>query len=84
MSTLDFTREQLAEYILNTAKESSISKIKSIILNESKGDDIVAYSSDGKPLNLVEYVREIEIGVEDIKAGRVITDEDLSKEIESW
>ena len=40
MGTLEFTREQLAQYILNTAKESSISKIKAIILDEDKDQSI--------------------------------------------
>ncbi len=83
MSTVDLTREQLAQYILNTAKESSISKIRPIVLKEQR-EKIIAYSVDGKPLNEKEYVKEVEVGMEDIKAGRVITDDDLSKERGTW
>jgi predicted transcriptional regulator len=35
-------------------------------------------------LNLKQYNLEIDKGIEDVKNGRVITQEDLEKEIESW
>lgn len=84
MKPLNLTREQLAQYILNEAKESSISKIKSIISNENNEDAIIAFGSDGNPLNEKEYIKAIRTGIKDIKAGRVTSDDDLSKEIEHW
>lgn len=84
MDTLNFSREQLAQYILKDAKESSLSKIKSIISNENNEEAIVTLRSDGKPLNSKEYIKEIQTGIEDVKSGRVTSDEDLSKEIENW
>jgi hypothetical protein len=84
MSTVNLTREQLAQYILSKAKESSISKIRSIILNEENESDIVAYTVEGQALTISDYKKEIEKGIEDIKSGRVISDTDLAKEIETW
>lgn len=84
MSTLDFTREQLAQYILNTAKESSISKIKSIILNESNGDDIVAYTVQGEALTKEMYIKKVKEAEARINAGEYTTHDDLLKEMETW
>jgi len=73
MSTLDFTREQLAQYILNTAKESSLSKIRSIILNESKGNDIVAYTIKGEPVTRQQYIARNEQAVKEYENGEFMT-----------
>jgi len=45
MEVIDFTREQLAQYILDNAKDSVIDKIK--VLLEKEGE-IVAYTVKGK------------------------------------
>lgn len=83
METTNFTREQLARYILDTAKDSVVNKIKKIVTNEQK-KDIVAYTVNGIPLNAVQFKAEIQKGLDDIEAGRVISDDDLAKEIENW
>ena len=57
MSTLDFTREQLAQYILTKAKESSLSKIRSIILNEGE-EDISTFDLNEKQLSEIDNRRE--------------------------
>lgn len=83
MKTTNFTREELAQYILNTAKETVIDKIKSVISNEAQ-EDIIAYTTKGKPLNTIQYKAEIQKGIDDIKAGKTITDDDLTNAIENW
>lgn len=52
MKSLDFTREELADYILNTAKDSVVQKINQIIEAES---DIIAYTAKGDPLTEESY-----------------------------
>lgn len=84
MSALDFTREQLAQYILNSAKESSISKIKSIILNEKKEEEVVAYTVKGQPLTKAMYIKKVKDAEASVKAGNYTTVEDLEKEAENW
>lgn len=83
MEATNFTREELAQYILETAKDSVVNKIKKIVSKE-QNNDIVARTIHGKPLNATQYKAEIQKGLDDIKAGRVTYDDDLSKEIENW
>ncbi|MFV0530211.1 MAG: hypothetical protein ACK5MD_02110 [Flavobacteriales bacterium] len=47
MDITNFTREELAQYILHTAKDSVIAKFKAILEKENK-EDIVAYTVQGK------------------------------------
>lgn len=57
MDSLNFTREQLAQYILNNAKDSVIEKIKALLENE---DEIVAYKISGEPLTEKDYTSHIQ------------------------
>ena len=83
MEAKNFTREELAQYILNTAKDSVVNKIKKMVSKE-QNNDIVARTINGKPLNKSQYKAEIQKGLDDINAGRVTSDDDLAKEIENW
>lgn len=80
---MNFTREQLAQYILNNAKDSLITKLKAIIEKEEK-NDIVAYSIDGKPLTFDQYRQELEEAEKEIEKGEFLTSSELEKEIDSW
>ncbi|MFZ9956095.1 MAG: hypothetical protein ACO3E1_08215 [Flavobacteriales bacterium] len=46
--------------------------------------NIVAYTTDGKALTREDYIKQIEKGVADAKAGRVISTSELKKKIKSW
>lgn len=83
MEAMNFTREQLAQYILNNAKDSLITKLKAIIEKEEK-NDIVAYSIDGKPLTFDQYRQELEEAEKEIEKGEFLTSSELEKEIDSW
>ena len=83
MEAMNFTREQLAQYILNNAKDSLITKLKAIIEKEEK-NDIVAYSIDGKPLTFDQYRKELEEAEKEIEKGEFLTSSELEKEIDSW
>ena len=47
-------------------------------------NEIVAYSTAGKPLTKNEYIEQIKIGLKQIANGEVITDDELQREIETW
>lgn len=57
MEAMNFTREQLAQYILNNAKDSVIDKIKALLEKEG---EVVAYTIKGQPLTKKEYISHIE------------------------
>ena len=46
--------------------------------------EIIAYTTDGKPLNTREYIEQINIGLKQIETGEVITDDELEAEIKTW
>ncbi len=83
MEATNYTREQLAQYILNTAKDSVISKIKSIVSKEEQ-EEIVGYTVHGKPITAAEMNKKLARSEEDYKAGRVTTHEELLKEMKTW
>lgn len=72
----------------NALKEfMSAFKIDFELATKSKKDskeEPPAYKSDGTPLTLEEYNRELEEGLDDVKNGRTFTSEELTKRIESW
>jgi len=47
-------------------------------------NEIVAYTTAGKPLTKNEYIEQINIGLRQAENGELITDEELQKEIETW
>ncbi|PKP15361.1 MAG: hypothetical protein CVU07_10365 [Bacteroidetes bacterium HGW-Bacteroidetes-23] len=53
------------------------------ILSETE-NKIIGYDADGKALNLLDYNKKVEEGLNDIKNNRVISQEKLEKEIEGW
>ena len=46
--------------------------------------EIIAYTTDGKPLNKSEYIEQINIGLTQIESGEMITDDRLEAEIRTW
>lgn len=45
---------------------------------------IIGYDAEGKALTLSDYIKKVEEGLDDIKNNRVISQEKLEQEIESW
>ena len=83
MKAMNFTREQLAQYILNNAKESLLAKLKVVIEKEDK-DNVVAYNIEGEPLTLEQYQNELNEAENEIDRGEFLTSDELDKEIASW
>lgn len=47
-------------------------------------EEIVAYSTDGKPLTVKTYNKALEKAEQDILNGRVISSDELKEEVKSW
>lgn len=76
------TKLELIQYLLNTRKESLLQKVKELVLREE--DKVIGYTGKGEPLTVESLNAKLERAEEDYKAGRIISDEDLAKEIETW
>ncbi len=76
------TKLEIMQYLLNSNKESVLAKFKSIIEKE-KEQEIIGYTQ-GEPLTVAKMNERLATAEEQIETGRVISDEDLAKEIETW
>jgi hypothetical protein len=47
-------------------------------------NEIVSYTTAGKPLTKSEYIKQLNIGLMQIENGEMITDAELQSEIETW
>ena len=77
------TKLEIVQYLLNSNKEALLSKIKSIIEQE-KEEEIIGFTTNGETLTISKLNERLALAEKDIKAGRIITDEDLAKEIGTW
>ena len=76
---IETTKLELMQLLLQTKKESILSRIKQIYEEE-----IVAYTVDGKPLTKSAYKKEILEAEAEIERGEFTTQEDLEKESDDW
>ncbi|WP_157498583.1 MULTISPECIES: hypothetical protein [Flavobacterium] len=47
-------------------------------------NEVVSYDAKGNPVTLIDYHNKVEEGLEDIKYNRIISSQDLSKEMKDW
>ncbi|WP_026727474.1 hypothetical protein [Flavobacterium denitrificans] len=47
-------------------------------------NEVVSYDVKGNPLTLSEYHNKVEEGLDDIKYNRIISSDELSKEMKDW
>jgi hypothetical protein len=47
-------------------------------------NEIVKYDPKGNPVSLSEYHNKVEEGLDDVKYNRIVSKENLSKEMEDW
>lgn len=78
------TKLELIKRLLLVDKESVLEELKKILLSSSNKEEVVGYSTDGKPLTLKEYHQKVQKGIDDVALGNFTTDEDFAKEIETW
>jgi len=67
---------------LDLADEKVLRIVSSVFDNYL--NEVVSYDSKGNPLTLSEYHNKVEEGLDDIKYNRIISKEDLSKEMQEW
>ncbi len=77
---LETLKIDLAKQLFNIDEKAVLEQIKLIL--DSK--EIVAYATNGKPLNIQGYNSALEIAEQDIKKGKVISSHKLKYEIQSW
>ena len=81
MGALDLKNDVL-EYI--DKADVRLLKVVKAVMESYWEDEIVAYSIDGKSLNRSSYKNELHSGLDEIKRGDFITQEELEKESETW
>ena len=75
-------KRELIDWLTLLKDEAKLEKL--FAFKAELEDGIIAYSAMGEALNIEHYNAEIDKGVQDIKAGRVISQEDLFKKMQSW
>ena len=77
---IETTKIDLVNQLFNINKESVLKQIKAILDRE----EIVAYTTSGKPLTREAYIQEIKKAEKDIDNGNYITHQELLEEIKKW
>lgn len=75
------TKIELAQKLLSETRESVLKKISELL---STSDEVVGYTVSGEPLTKADYNGRLEKAEQDIKAGRIISHEELKKRIKTW
>jgi hypothetical protein len=77
---IEITKIDLAKKLFNINKESVLKQLKAILDKE----EVIAYTTDGKPLTRAEYIKEVKTAEKEIENGNYITGEKLLKNIDKW
>lgn len=77
---IEITKIDLAKKLFNINKESVLKQLKAILDKE----EVIAYTTDGKPLTRTEYIKEVKTAEKEIENGNYITGEQLLKNIDRW
>lgn len=77
---LQIAKIDVLQKIMNVSKISLLDKINDILDKEM----IVGYTTDGKPLTKQSYNARLLLAEEQIASEKVISQEDLEKEVENW
>lgn len=77
---IEITKIDLAKKLFNVNKESVLKQLKAILDKE----EVVAYTTSGKPLTKAEYIKEIKEAEQDIENGNYITGKQLLEDIKKW
>ena len=75
-------RKELGEAIKKA--DSRLLKVLKAVIESYQDDDSVAYNITGEPLNRTAYRKELQDAEQEIKDGKVISQEDLDKEVNEW
>lgn len=75
-------KDSVLQYI-NSADERLLKVVKAVIESYQE-NEIVSYTVNGNPLTRNQYKIELTKAIEEINSGKLISQEDLEKESESW
>lgn len=75
-------KNELIQWILNLT-EADLALLE-VIKEKNLSNDIVAYTVDGKPLNLAQYQDELDEAEKEIERGDFLSSTQLDKEISTW
>ena len=78
--TLEIRKFHLIEMIMAVRDEALMDKYEEIL----RKTRIEAYEATLKPMTIEAYQQELLEAEEDVKAGRMMSLEDLEKEMEKW
>lgn len=78
--SIETIKIDLVKQLFNINKESVLKQIKAILDKE----EIVAYTTSGKPLTRKAYIQEIKKAEKDIDNGNYITHQELLDDINKW
>lgn len=78
--SIETIKIDLVKQLFNINKESVLKQIKAILDKE----EIVAYTTSGKPLTRKAYIQEIKKAEKDIDNGNYITHQKLLDDIKKW
>ncbi|ELR72931.1 hypothetical protein C900_00892 [Fulvivirga imtechensis AK7] len=85
MATISEIKSILHKYIVETEDQEILNHVQAYFrsLLQKKGK-IIGYTSDGQPLTIEVYKRDIDEARQQIREGKIISQEDLEKESENW
>lgn len=75
-------RKELEEY-LKTA-DARLLKVLKAVVESYNDEDTVAFNITGEPLNRKSYMEELKAAEQEIKDGKIISQEDLEDEAKEW
>lgn len=75
-------KRELMDWLTLLKDEAKLEKL--FAFKATLEDEIIAYNAVGEPLNIEQYNAEIDKGLQDMKEGRVISQEELFKKMQNW
>ena len=84
--SVELKKYHIMEYLMSIKDLNLLNKVEKLIISNQSisKKEIVAYSIDEKPLTVEAYNKELENAEQDILTGRIISSEELKKEMKSW
>ncbi|MEQ9302059.1 MAG: hypothetical protein RIF33_25995 [Cyclobacteriaceae bacterium] len=82
MRSIADIKSGLHQYVAQTDNVEALTKLQQYVQElMSTGDEIIAYTSRGVPLNQEAYKTDVDDAIAEAKSGEVISIEDMEKEL---
>lgn len=85
MATISDVKSTLRKYIVETEDMEILNHVKDYFMSllKNKGK-IIGYTSEGKPLTVQDYKKDIDEARDQVKQGKIISQEELEKKSDNW